>query len=129
MPAGTDEPYAPILQALRPTLAALSDDDLITLLGPSAEDHLRLMPELHVRLARAGAVPVQPSVTSAERRQARLLEGILGVLGRLGTRRPVMLVLEDLHHADAARAPSPRSSPRSNGHTGSASSRPTSPTS
>jgi DNA-binding CsgD family transcriptional regulator/tetratricopeptide (TPR) repeat protein len=101
VPAGTDEPYAPILQALRPTLAALSDDDLITLLGPSVEDHLRLMPELHVRLARAGAVPVQPSVTSAERRQARLLEGILGVLGRLGARQPVMLVLEDLHHADA----------------------------
>ena len=100
-PAGTDEPYAPILQALRPTLAALSDDDLITLLGPSVEDHLRLMPELHVRLARSGAIPVQPSVTSAERRQARLLEGILGVLGRLGARQPVMLVLEDLHHADA----------------------------
>ncbi len=101
VPAGTDEPYAPILQALRPTLAALSDHDLVTLLGPSVEDHLRLMPELHVRLARSGAVPVRPSVTSAERRQARLLEGILGVLGRLGARRPVMLVLEDLHHADA----------------------------
>ncbi len=101
VPAGTDEPYAPILQALRPTLAALSDDDLVTLLGPGVEDHLRLMPELHVRLSRAGAVPHQPSVTSAERRQARLLEGVLGVLGRLGERQPVMLVLEDLHHADA----------------------------
>jgi DNA-binding CsgD family transcriptional regulator/tetratricopeptide (TPR) repeat protein len=101
VPAGTDEPYAPILQALRPTLAALSDDELVNLLGPGVEDHLRLMPELHVRLARAGAVPAQPSVTSAERRQARLLEGILGLLGRLGARQPVMLVLEDLHHADA----------------------------
>ncbi len=101
VPAGTDEPYAPILQALRPTLAALSDDDLVTLLGPGVEDHLRLMPELHVRLSQAGAVPPQPSVTSAERRQARLLEGVLGVLGRLGERQPVMLVLEDLHHADA----------------------------
>ena len=101
VPAGTDEPYAPILQALRPTLAALSDDDLVTLLGPGVEDHLRLMPDLHVRLSRVGAVPPQPSVTSAERRQARLLEGVLGVLGRLGERQPVMLVLEDLHHADA----------------------------
>ena len=36
-----------------------------------------------------------------ERRQARLLEGILGVLGRLGERRPVLLVMEDLHRADA----------------------------
>ena len=59
------------------------------------------MPELHGRLAALGAVPDRPSVTSAERRQARLLEGILGVLGRLGARQPVMLVLEDLHHADA----------------------------
>src|SRR5687767_9488995 len=59
VPAGTDEPYAPILQALSPTLAALSDDDLVTMLGPGVEDHLRLMPELHVRLARAGAVPAQ----------------------------------------------------------------------
>ena len=36
-----------------------------------------------------------------ERRQPRLLEGVLGVLGRLGERRPVLLVVEDLHRADA----------------------------
>jgi DNA-binding CsgD family transcriptional regulator/tetratricopeptide (TPR) repeat protein len=100
-PAGTDEPYAPVLQALRPILTALPDADLVALLGPSVEDHLRMMPELHGRLVRLGAVPERPSVTSAERRQGRLLEGILGVLGRLGERQPVMLVLEDLHHADA----------------------------
>jgi DNA-binding CsgD family transcriptional regulator/tetratricopeptide (TPR) repeat protein len=100
-PAATDEPYAAVLQALRPILTSTSDDDLVALLGPSVEDHLRLMPELHGRLARLGAVPDRPSVTSAERRQARLLEGILGVLGRLGERKPLMLVLEDLHHADA----------------------------
>ena len=40
--------------------------------------------------------------TAPERRQARTLEGILGLLGRLGERRPVVLVLEDLHRADAA---------------------------
>jgi DNA-binding CsgD family transcriptional regulator/tetratricopeptide (TPR) repeat protein len=100
-PAGTDEPYAPVLQALRPILTSVPDADLVALLGPSVEDHLRLLPELHGRLARLGAVPERPSVTSAGRRQARLLEGILGVLGRLGERQPVMLVLEDLHHADA----------------------------
>ena len=100
-PAGTDEPYAPVLQALRPILTSLPDSDLIALLGPSVEDHLRLLPELHGPLARVGVVPERPSVTAPERRQARLLEGILGVLGRLGERQPVMLVLEDLHHADA----------------------------
>src|SRR5207342_1623657 len=34
--------------------------------------------------------------------QARTLESILGVLGRLGEHSPVLLVIEDLHRADAA---------------------------
>jgi len=101
-PAGTDSPYAPIKRALGPTLAALSEKDLASLVGSGAEDLVRLMPELHARLAHAGALPSRPSVTSAERRQTRVLEGILGVLGRLGERRPVLLILEDLHHSDAA---------------------------
>jgi DNA-binding CsgD family transcriptional regulator/tetratricopeptide (TPR) repeat protein len=99
--AGDDEPYAPILRAIRPTLLAASDEELADLLGPGVEDGLRLLPELHTRLAHVGALPDHPTVTSPERRQARLLEGILGVLIRLGERRPVLLVLEDLHHADA----------------------------
>src|SRR5262245_8414886 len=101
VPAGTDEPYAPILRAIRPTLLAASDAELVELLGPGIEDGLRLVPELYTRLARAGALPDGPTVTSPERRQARLLEGILGVLIRLGERQPVVLMLEDLHHADA----------------------------
>jgi DNA-binding CsgD family transcriptional regulator/tetratricopeptide (TPR) repeat protein len=101
VPAGSDEPYAPILRAIRPTLMAASDAELVELLGPGIEDGLRLVPELEAPLARAGALPERPTVTSPERRQARLLEGILGVLSRLGERRPVVLMLEDLHHADA----------------------------
>jgi DNA-binding CsgD family transcriptional regulator/tetratricopeptide (TPR) repeat protein len=101
VPSGDDEPYAPILRAIRPTLLAASDDELVDLLGPGVEDGLRLVPELHTRLAHVGALPDHPTVTSPERRQARLLEGILGVLLRLGERQPVILILEDLHHADA----------------------------
>ena len=101
-PAGTDRPYAPIIRALEPTLIALSDADLATLVGSGGEDLVRLLPTLHARLAHAGALPSRPSVTSAERRQSRVLEGILGVLGRLSERQPVLLILEDLHHADAA---------------------------
>jgi DNA-binding CsgD family transcriptional regulator/tetratricopeptide (TPR) repeat protein len=101
-PAGTDSPYAPIKRALAPTLMGLSEKDLAALVGSGAEDLVRLLPELHARLAHAGALPSRPSVTSAERRQTRVLEGILGVLGRLGERQPVLLILEDLHHADAA---------------------------
>ncbi|MFL5751033.1 MAG: LuxR C-terminal-related transcriptional regulator [Chloroflexota bacterium] len=101
VPSGTDEPYAPILRAIRPTLLAASDAELVDLLGPGIEDGLRLLPELHGRLGPLGVVPERPTVTSPERRQARLLEGILGVLIRLGERRPVVLMIEDLHHADA----------------------------
>jgi DNA-binding CsgD family transcriptional regulator/tetratricopeptide (TPR) repeat protein len=40
-------------------------------------------------------------ILSPDRRQGRFLEGILRILGRLGETRPVALVLEDLHLADA----------------------------
>ena len=101
VPAGDDEPYAPILRAIRPQLLSTPDEDLVDLLGPGIEDMLRLVPELHTRLGRSDAILEHPTVTSPERRQARLLEGILGVLIRLGERHPVVLILEDLHHADA----------------------------
>ncbi len=42
------------------------------------------------------------SATEPERRQARRLEAIHGVLSRLAAQRPVLLVLEDLHRSDAA---------------------------
>ncbi|MFL5779233.1 MAG: LuxR C-terminal-related transcriptional regulator [Chloroflexota bacterium] len=102
VPAESDEPYAPVVRALRPALAALPDDELASVMGPAAEDGARLLPELAPRLAAAGLLPSRPTTTLPERRQARILEGVLGVLGRLGERRPVLFVVEDLHHADAA---------------------------
>ena len=102
MPAAADDPYEPILRALRPRLAELDDADLVATLGPGAEDLVRLLPELTGRLARVGALPARPTITSAERRHGRVLEGILGVVVRIAERSPVLLVLEDLHHADAA---------------------------
>jgi DNA-binding CsgD family transcriptional regulator/tetratricopeptide (TPR) repeat protein len=96
----TDAPYAPLVRAMRPALAALPDADLAAIMGSATEELLRLMPELAIRLdARDDGHLALTTVP--ERRQARLLEGILGVLGRLGERRPVLLVIEDLHRADA----------------------------
>ncbi|HEX3428134.1 MAG TPA: LuxR C-terminal-related transcriptional regulator [Candidatus Limnocylindrales bacterium] len=100
--AGVDEPYGAILRALRPAFRAAPDDELARLLGPATEDVVRLLPDLQARLAPLGVLPLRPTVTSAERRQGRVLEGILGVVGRLAERQPVLLVLEDLHEADAA---------------------------
>src|ERR1700694_4068703 len=39
LPGGTDEPYAPVLRALRPLFAAMDDEELVRILGPSIEDH------------------------------------------------------------------------------------------
>lgn len=101
-PARSDEPYGPIVRALGPSLRALPAEDLAELLGPATPEVLRLLPDLAPRLAEIGAPTRGAGPIAPERRQARTLEGILGLLGRLGEQRPVVLVLEDLHLADAA---------------------------
>ena len=45
----TDAPYQPVIRALRPTLAALSDD-LGHVLGTATEELIRLIPELADRV-------------------------------------------------------------------------------
>jgi DNA-binding CsgD family transcriptional regulator/tetratricopeptide (TPR) repeat protein len=108
---GTDRPYGPIIRALGPALAELDDDDLSAVLGTASHEIGRLLPEVAARID-ADALDVlgrvgptrrdQPPMRSVpERRQARLLEGVLGVIGRLSERRPVLLAVEDLHRADA----------------------------
>ena len=97
---GTDIPYGPVMRALEPVLAELSDAELGAVLGSATGELVRLVPGLADRV---GPDAVSGSSSAApERRQARLLEGILGAIGRLGERRPVLLVIEDLHRADAA---------------------------
>jgi DNA-binding CsgD family transcriptional regulator/tetratricopeptide (TPR) repeat protein len=95
-----DEPYAPVLRAIAPILARIEDDDLGRIIGTSAEDVARLLPAFRLRLAQAALLPARPTITSPERRQARLLESVVGVLGRLAERKPVVMVVEDLHNAD-----------------------------
>ena len=98
-PSGADAPYGPVIRALEPTLRDLPDLELCRVLGPAAGELVRLLPDLAARLPTA---PAANGESAPERRQARTLEGILGVLGRLGERQPVALVLEDLHRSDAA---------------------------
>ena len=97
----TDPPYAPLVRAMRPALAALPDADLSEIMGSATGEMVRLLPELASRVGSRDDAANHTLTTVPERRQARMLEGILGVLGRLGERRPVLLVIEDLHRADA----------------------------
>jgi tetratricopeptide (TPR) repeat protein len=99
---GSDEPFGPLVRALRPILRDASDDELARLVGTVAEDIVRLFPELIGRVSAAGLLPDRPTATSLERRQGRVLEALLGVVGRLSDRAPILLVLEDLNDADAA---------------------------
>ena len=98
----TDVPYGPVVRAMRPALLALPDDALDAVLGTARDELIRLLPELGPRVAGPADAERRRATTVPERRQVRLLEGILGVLGRLGERSPVLLVVEDLHRADAA---------------------------
>ncbi|HEY6056909.1 MAG TPA: LuxR C-terminal-related transcriptional regulator, partial [Candidatus Limnocylindrales bacterium] len=96
------EPYAPVVAGLGPILARLDDAELVRVLGPGIEALARLMPDLNAHLVALGAAPHRPSFVAPERRQARVLEAVLGVLERVGERSPVLFVLEDLHVADVA---------------------------
>jgi len=99
---GADDPYAPVIRAIRPMLEGLGDAELASVVATSAEDVVRLLPDLARRPGVAALLPARPTVASPERRQARALEAILGVVARTAERRPALLVLEDLHHADSA---------------------------
>jgi DNA-binding CsgD family transcriptional regulator/tetratricopeptide (TPR) repeat protein len=88
---GEGLPFVPLVQALRTLVRTTAPADLDGLLGPARAELGRLLPELAV----AGDGPVQPTGSTAQ-----LFELVLGVLGRLGAERPLVLVVEDLHWAD-----------------------------
>jgi DNA-binding CsgD family transcriptional regulator len=87
-------PYAPIVGALRSLHQALDDEALDRALGPAREDLALLVPELRD----GGFDTIAPPAAGP----ARLLEQLLGLLDRLAAEQPVVLVLEDLHWADAS---------------------------
>ena len=76
-----------------PPLAELSDDELGAVHGHRAPTSWsgcsRARATGRGRERRRRRAPTRQLTTVPERRQARLLEGVLGVLGRLGERRPV----------------------------------------
>jgi DNA-binding CsgD family transcriptional regulator len=85
-------PLAPLIDALR-TLARISTpDELAEVLGPARRGLGRLLPELDP----GGAAEPAPEGIQV----SQLLELVLGLLGRLSARRPLLLILEDLHWSD-----------------------------
>ena len=89
---GGELPYAPLATALR-DLPEDAVADAMEELGAQTRDELaRAFPQL------GGAAPAG---SEADRfAQARLYEGLVSLLGALGRRAPVLLVIEDLHWVD-----------------------------
>jgi len=88
-------PFAPIVEALRPLAHDLPQAELDDVLGPSAHGLGPLMPDLAPLGEATGPTGISPDTA-----QGRLLELLLGMLGRLAIRAPVLLIIEDIHWAD-----------------------------
>jgi predicted ATPase len=85
-------PLAPLIDALRTLARTTARTELADVLGPARRGLGRLLPELDPGGA---AEPASDGVQVSQ-----LLELVLGLLGRLSARRPLLLVLEDLHWSD-----------------------------
>ncbi|HTK45831.1 MAG TPA: LuxR C-terminal-related transcriptional regulator [Patescibacteria group bacterium] len=100
VPARNRAAYGPIVEGFSPWLGALDDAELQRVVGPGAEPIARLLPSVAPRLGSVIRHARRESI-APERRGAWIAESIQGLLERAGERRPILLVLEDLHHADA----------------------------
>jgi len=91
-----DYPFAPVVDALRQRLMATPTAPH-AILGPQREVLAELLPELRTHAAPSGPEPPLPP----EHGKRRLFEAIAALLARLADRQPLLVVLEDLHWADA----------------------------
>jgi DNA-binding CsgD family transcriptional regulator/tetratricopeptide (TPR) repeat protein len=86
-------PFAPVVEMMRDLAAELPAGDLDAALGSARAEVGRLVPELDEST---------PAISADDRDPARLLELMLGVVGRLAASAPLMLAFEDVQWADRA---------------------------
>ncbi|HLA16725.1 MAG TPA: AAA family ATPase, partial [Candidatus Limnocylindrales bacterium] len=91
------ESYRPLADALGRLCDEIDDAELRSAIEVGADAIALLLPAVAPRLGEIG----RPPILAPEHRQARLFESVLSFLHRLAERQPVILALEDLHHADA----------------------------
>ncbi len=95
--AGGAPPYWPWVQALRSHLRNRSGDELREVLGLEAPHLAQLIPEIRHQLP---DVPEPPQLDPDSAR-FRLFDSIAIFLSKISRSQPLVLVLEDLHAADA----------------------------
>lgn len=91
-------PYLPFFEALAPWIRQAPVDELAADVGQGAQALTAVFPELAERL------PIQPAATPLPPEQARLrlFEALGHTLAALASRRPLVLLLDDLQWADTA---------------------------
>jgi DNA-binding SARP family transcriptional activator len=95
--AGGAPAYWPWLQALRNYVREIDAEELRAQLGQRASDLAQMLPELH-ELLPGLPPPVSPESEAA---RFRLFDAAAGFLRKAAAKRPLVLVLDDLHAADA----------------------------
>ncbi len=95
--SGEVAPFAPIVEALRVLPTELSPSELAAVAGPRADELDALLPDTGGPAEARGAAGI-----SEEGSQGRRLELVLGLLGRLAQKAPLILVIEDIHWADGS---------------------------
>jgi DNA-binding SARP family transcriptional activator len=89
--------FWPWVQVVRALLAEVPADRLAGVLGRSGGELSQLLPELRERVP--GLEP--PPVVDMAAARFRLYQAVTEVLGRLAETRPLLVVVDDLHWADA----------------------------
>ncbi len=87
---GEGAPYAPAIGALRAVLHEVGVADAGEALGPGRPDLARLLPELG------------SAADASDVGRGRLFEAVAALLEHVAERRPVVVVLEDMHWADSS---------------------------
>jgi DNA-binding SARP family transcriptional activator/tetratricopeptide (TPR) repeat protein len=95
--AGGAPAYWPWVQSLRACVREIDDSELRSQLGAGAADIAQLVPELRQRFPE---LP-EPSSLELEGARFRLFDATAEFLRNAAARRPIVLVLDDLHAGDA----------------------------
>ncbi len=97
---GLRAPYQPVVEAFGSWLEACPDATLARVLGKGAPELVRLWPDLARRLPAL----VPPAEAEPETQRWRLFDAVASLAAAIAGEQPLLLVVDDLHWAEAATA-------------------------